>query len=138
MADSPKNMVASVKARLLTISGEQGRAFDLLLVRFALNGCFFAWSLSPRRDSYIFKGGMLVTQWLEQENRETRDIDLLGFGPDDEAAVTAIFAEIMTIRTVTALSSTSMRLQPAGSAKSRNMRVFASRAQPISSAPVSR
>ena len=32
-------------------------------------------------------------------NRETRDIDFLGFGPPDEAAITAVFAEIMTIET---------------------------------------
>jgi predicted nucleotidyltransferase component of viral defense system len=92
-------MAASVKARLLTMSREQGRAFDLLLVRFALERLLFRLSLSPHRDNYVLKGGMLVTQWLEHDNRETRDIDFLGFGPDDEAAITAIFAEIMTIET---------------------------------------
>src|SRR5690606_15230284 len=99
MADSPKNMAASVKARLLTMSREQGRAFDLLLVRFALERLLFRLSLSPHRDNYVLKGGMLVTQWLKHDNRETRDIDFLGFGPDDKASITAIFAEIMTIET---------------------------------------
>jgi predicted nucleotidyltransferase component of viral defense system len=81
------------------MSREQGRAFDLLLVRFALERLLFRLSLSPHRDNYVLKGGMLVAQWLEHDNRETRDIDFLGFGPDDEAAITAIFAEIMTIET---------------------------------------
>lgn len=70
MADSPKNMAASVKARLLTMSREQGRAFDLLLVRFALERLLFRLSLSPHRDNYVLKGGMLVTQWLKHDNRE--------------------------------------------------------------------
>lgn len=99
MVDGPKNMAASVKARLLTMAREQNRAFDLLLVRFALERLLFRLSLSSHRESYVLKGGMLVTQWLEHDNRETRDIDFLGFGPPDEAAITAVFAEIMTIET---------------------------------------
>ena len=97
MAERPKNIAASVKARLLTMSREQGRAFDLLLVRFALERLLFRLSCSAHRDNYVLKGGMLVTQWLEHDNRETRDIDFLGFGPADEASIKAIFAEIMTI-----------------------------------------
>jgi predicted nucleotidyltransferase component of viral defense system len=96
MADGPKNMAASVKARLLAMSREEGRAFDLLLVRYALERLLFRLSISPHRENYILKGGMLVTQWLEHSNRETRDIDFLGFGPDDEEAIKAIFAEVMS------------------------------------------
>ena len=97
MADGPKNIAASVKARLLAIAREQGRVFDILLVRFALERLLFRLSRSTHRDNYVLKGGMLVTQWLEHDNRETRDIDFLGFGPDDEAAIKVIFAEIMKI-----------------------------------------
>lgn len=104
MADGPKNMAASIKARLLNMSREQGRAFDLLLVRFALERLLFRLSISPHRDNYILKGGMLVTQWLEHDNRETRDIDFLGFGPDEEEAILAVFAEIMAIETGDGLS----------------------------------
>jgi predicted nucleotidyltransferase component of viral defense system len=97
MADGPKNIAASVKARLLTMARDQGRAFDLLLLRFTLERLLFRLSRSGYRDDYILKGGMLVTQWLEHDNRETRDIDFLGFGPGDEQAITAAFADIMTI-----------------------------------------
>lgn len=97
MADGLKNMAASVKARLLAMAREQSRPFDILLVRFALERLLFRLSLSKHRDNYILKGGMLVTQWLDHNNRETRDIDFLGFGPNDEAAIKAIFSEIMMI-----------------------------------------
>src|SRR3546814_4286758 len=40
---------------------------------------------------------MLVTQWLDNDNRETRDIDFLGFGPDGPDTIKAIFAGIMAI-----------------------------------------
>jgi len=97
MAESPKNLAASVKQRLMNMARDQNRAFDILLVRFALERLLFRLSLSAYRDNYVLKGGMLVTQWLEHGNRETRDMDFLGFGEADAEAIKAIFAEIMTI-----------------------------------------
>ena len=97
MADVPKNRAASVKQHLLNISRAQGRGFDILLVRFALERLLFRLSRSAYRDSYILKGGMLVTQWLDHDNRETRDADFLGFGEADAETIKAIFAEIMAI-----------------------------------------
>src|SRR3546814_13546281 len=40
---------------------------------------------------------MLVTQWLDHDNRETRDADFLGFGDDDVETIKAVFAQIMAI-----------------------------------------
>jgi predicted nucleotidyltransferase component of viral defense system len=97
MADTPKNIAASVKQRLLNMARAQGRGFDILLVRFALERLLFRLSRSAHRDNYILKGGMLVTQWLDHDNRETRDADFLGFGEADVETIKAIFAEIMAI-----------------------------------------
>jgi hypothetical protein len=97
MADSPTNMAASIKDRLLTLARAEGRSFDILLVRFALERLLFRLSQSHYRDRYVLKGGMLVTGWLDHGNRETRDIDFLGFGASDGDAIKAIFAKIMTI-----------------------------------------
>jgi predicted nucleotidyltransferase component of viral defense system len=97
MADAPKNRAASVKQRLLNMARTQGRGFDILLVRFVLERLLFRLSRSAYRDRYILKGGMLVTQWLDHDNRETRDADFLGFGESDAETIKAIFAEIMSI-----------------------------------------
>lgn len=97
MADMPKNIAASVKQRLLNMARAQGRGFDILLVRFALERLLFRLSQSAHRDNYILKGGMLVTQWLDHDNRETRDADFLGFGEADVETIKTIFAEIMAI-----------------------------------------
>jgi hypothetical protein len=40
---------------------------------------------------------MLVTIWLAESNRETRDADFLGYGDGSEATIRATFAEIMAI-----------------------------------------
>lgn len=97
MADTPSNIAASVKQRLLNMARTQSRGFDILLVRFALERLLFRLSQSTHRDNYILKGGMLVTQWLDHDNRETRDADFLGFGEADSEAIKAIFAQIMAI-----------------------------------------
>jgi predicted nucleotidyltransferase component of viral defense system len=97
MADAPKNIAASVKQRLLNMARTKGRGFDILLMRFALERLLFRLSQSAHRDNYVLKGGMLVTQWLDHDNRETRDADFLGFGEADIATITTIFAEIMAI-----------------------------------------
>lgn len=97
MGERPTNIAASVKARLLNLARAQDRGFDILLVRFALERLLFRLSRSQYRDNYILKGGMLVTQWLDHDNRETRDIDFLGFGPDAPDVIKEVFAEIMAI-----------------------------------------
>jgi predicted nucleotidyltransferase component of viral defense system len=97
MADAPTNIAASVKQRLFNMARTQGRGFDILLVRFALERLLFRLSQSAHRENYILKGGMLVTQWLDHDNRETRDADFLGFGEADVETIKAIFAEIMAI-----------------------------------------
>ena len=97
MAELPKNLAASVKTRLLNLAREEGRNFDILLVRFALERLLFRLAQSEHRDRYVLKGGMLVTHWLDHNNRETRDMDFLGFGPDDQETLRAIFAGVMSI-----------------------------------------
>ena len=98
MADNAKNIAASIKQRLRNMARAEDRAFDILLVRFALERLLFRLSQSSYRDNYILKGGMLVTQWLDHNNRETRDADFLGFGEADVDAIKTIFAEIMMIK----------------------------------------
>lgn len=97
MADGYGNIAASVKQRLLNIARAQHRVFDIVLIRFALERLLFRLSKSAYRERYILKGGMLVTQWLDHDNRETRDIDFLGFGANHPDALRTIFAEIMSI-----------------------------------------
>jgi hypothetical protein len=51
MADPTKNIAASVKDRLLNMARKEGRSFDILLVRFALERLLFRLSKSPHRDN---------------------------------------------------------------------------------------
>ncbi len=97
MAKTPTNMARSVKDRLLNIARQEGRVFDVLLVRFALERLLYRLSISVHRDRFVLKGGMLVTVWVEDDNRVTRDADFLGHGDSDPERLAADFREIMAI-----------------------------------------
>lgn len=45
----------------------------------------------------MLKGAMLVTTWLDNAHRPTRDVDLLGFGSSQADDILAVFQEICAI-----------------------------------------
>ena len=97
MARPVTNRAASIKQKLLNLAREQGRVYEVVLVRYALERLLYRLSISEHRDRFILKGGMLVTLWLENSNRETRDADFLGFGDADQGRLKADFAAVMQI-----------------------------------------
>jgi predicted nucleotidyltransferase component of viral defense system len=96
MAKKVKNIGASVRARLLKLSKEQGQSFELVLTRFALERLLFRLSQSRFADRFVLKGAMLLMSWLEEPHRGTRDLDLLGFGDPTPDAMLQTFREILT------------------------------------------
>ncbi|MES2481085.1 MAG: nucleotidyl transferase AbiEii/AbiGii toxin family protein, partial [Pseudomonadota bacterium] len=77
------NLPASILARLLNLAKERGDDYTLLLNRFALERLLCRISLSPYADRFLLKGALLFSLWYNDPHRPTRDVDLLGFGPDD-------------------------------------------------------
>lgn len=92
MAREPVNLAASVKDRLLNLARRDGRVFDVVLVRYALERLLCRLSVSQHRDRFVLKGGMLVTIWLAGDNCEIRDADFLGHGDASEATIRATLA----------------------------------------------
>jgi predicted nucleotidyltransferase component of viral defense system len=95
MAEGRRSSAASIRQRLLEIARTEGRVHEVVLVRYALERLLFRLSRSTHRDRFALKGGMLVTRWLDGGNRETRDVDFLGFGASALDELRATFAEIM-------------------------------------------
>lgn len=94
MPDRPRNMGASVRARLLNLARQRNQPFELLLTRYVLERLLYRLASTRHRDRFVLKGAMLMAAWFDDPLRPTRDIDLLGFGDPEPDAVLAVFREI--------------------------------------------
>lgn len=88
------NLSASILARLLTLAKLRGDDYNLLLNRFGMERLLARVSASPHADRFLLKGALLFALWYDTPHRPTKDADLLGFGPDDEANLIATFRDI--------------------------------------------
>jgi hypothetical protein len=91
------NLSASILARLLTLAKQRGDDYNLLLNRFCMERLLARVSVSPHADRFLLKGALLFALWYGIPHRPTRDADLLGHGPDDEADLIATFREVATL-----------------------------------------
>jgi len=92
--NQPRNLAASVRQRLLNIAKRDGEAFDLVLTRYALERLLYRLGKSPYSHKFLLKGAMLFAAWDGAPHRPTRDLDLLGFGPNDLPEVQEIFQKV--------------------------------------------
>lgn len=97
MARQPRDIGASVRARLLTLAREKGQVFDLLLTRYANERLLYRLSTTSHRDRFVLKGAMLMTTWFDDPHRPTRDVDFLGYGDPAPEPMLAVFREICAI-----------------------------------------
>ena len=88
------NLSASILARLLTLAKQRGDDYNLLLNRFGMERLLARVSMSPHADRFLLKGALLFALWYDTPHRPTKDADLLGFGPGDEANLIATFRDI--------------------------------------------
>ena len=91
---SPKDVAASVRARLMNVARANGEAFDLVLVRFALERLLYRLSQSSYREQFVVKGAMMFQVWSNLLHRPTRDLDLLGSGEPHMEDFVACFREL--------------------------------------------
>ena len=94
MKDKPRNMAASVRARLRNIATARGDDFQLVLTRYCLERLLYRLSCSEHGREFILKGAMLFPLWLGQYHRPTNDLDLLGRGEDSVERFEAIFRAV--------------------------------------------
>ncbi|MCR5857459.1 nucleotidyl transferase AbiEii/AbiGii toxin family protein [Mesorhizobium sp. J428] len=95
MAKEIRNIGASVRARLLQLSRQNGQSFELVLTRFALERLLFRLGQSRHSNRFVLKGAMLFMSWFDDPHRGTRDLDLLGFGDPEPEEMLETFREIL-------------------------------------------
>ena len=94
MAREPRNVAASIRARLQDLAREQQADFQRVLTRYVLERLLFRLSVSPHKDLFVLKGAMLYAAWLADPFRTTRDLDLLAFADREIAPLLEIFRNI--------------------------------------------
>ncbi len=98
MSQTGRNTAASARQRLSRIAADRGVDFQQVLVSYAVERLLYRLSVSAHARSFILKGATLFTLWEGFPHRQTRDLDLLGFGESTVAHLESTFREI--IRTV--------------------------------------
>jgi hypothetical protein len=88
---------ASIKARLLNKVKETGGEFELFLVRYACERFLYRLGASVMRDRFILKGAGLLTLWMNDPYRSTRDVDLLAIGSSDTTSIIKIMNVICSV-----------------------------------------
>jgi predicted nucleotidyltransferase component of viral defense system len=98
-ASEVKNYGMSVKGKLLNISRESGREYNLIVTRYFQERLLYRLSISRYHDSFYLKGGALLYAFDKMSARPTLDIDFLGKDISRETEnIASIFAEICAIR----------------------------------------
>jgi hypothetical protein len=77
---TPKNIAASVRARLLSLARERGEDFQLALTRYANERLLYRLTQSSHAPRFVLKGAALFTMWTGELHRATRDLDLQEYG----------------------------------------------------------
>ncbi|MBP8882281.1 MAG: nucleotidyl transferase AbiEii/AbiGii toxin family protein [Kofleriaceae bacterium] len=93
----PKDIGASVRARLLRVARDQGEDFQLVLMRYANERLLFRLASSRYAERFVLKGAALFTLWTGKPHRATRDLDLLGFGDPGVDHMRGVFSEVLTL-----------------------------------------
>lgn len=96
MKKGPRNLGASVRARLLRLAHERGEEFQFVLMHFVLERVLYRLSVSDRSGDFVLKGAMLLEALMEVRHRATKDLDLLGFGPNDPQRLVEAFRSILS------------------------------------------
>jgi predicted nucleotidyltransferase component of viral defense system len=97
MAKPLKNMAASVLQRLLDKSRKTGEPYQFLVERYALERMLYRLGCSDHAARFILKGGLLMSVWMDQPYRSTRDADVLAFGESAPENLVSVFGELCSL-----------------------------------------
>ena len=92
--DTPRNVAASVKDRLLQIARTQQEELQSLLTRYAIERFLYRLSQTEHRQHFILKGANVFALWLGATHRPTRDVDFLGYGSDEVESIVEAFQAV--------------------------------------------
>jgi len=97
MTPPPKNVVASILARLRNVAEEAGLSFNDILQAYVIERFLARLARSPHVDSVLLKGALMLRVWGVPRARPTIDIDLLRRGMVDQRALVQLVEQCASI-----------------------------------------
>ena len=97
MTRPTRNLVVSIRQRLLNGARERGEDPQFILQRYAAERFLYRLGESPHRELFVLKGAMLFALWGGSVYRPTRDLDFTGYGSDKIEAVLDRIRDICTV-----------------------------------------
>jgi hypothetical protein len=92
--ETPKNLAASVRQRLMNVAQADKEDFQYVLMRYGLERFLYRLSKSKDAGRFVLKGAMLFQLWSDAPHRPTRDLDLLATGAPSITDFEATFRQI--------------------------------------------
>lgn len=93
----PKNIAASVRARLTEFARKHTEELQAVLTRYAIERFLYRLSVSAHAENFILKGATLFQLWTAEPHRATKDVDLLGTGESSLERLTEVMSVICAI-----------------------------------------
>src|SRR6266851_1965842 len=97
MTAAPKNVVASVLARLRNVAESRGSSFNDILQSYVMERFLARLARSSYADGVLLKGALMLRVWGVSRARPTMDIDLLRRGVADQASLVQLVAKCAVI-----------------------------------------
>lgn len=97
MSQTNEGKIASIRQKLFNLSKDRNEDFQFLLTKYGLERFLYRISQSKYRNQFILKGALLFLVWEGEAYRQTRDMDLLGFGQNTANNLNSIFQELCLI-----------------------------------------
>ena len=94
----PKNIEASVRARLQNKAQETGRPFAEVFQYYGMERFLFRLSKSKYSDAFILKGALMFAAWQMPERRITLDIDLLARHGNEIETIEGAIKDICAVK----------------------------------------
>ncbi|MBU0502625.1 MAG: nucleotidyl transferase AbiEii/AbiGii toxin family protein [Candidatus Margulisbacteria bacterium] len=94
MKKAPKNIPASIRARLQNIATETKRPFSEVLQYYAMERFLYRFSQSEYAEQFILKGALMFTVWQVPERRATLDIDFSACFDNKVAAIENVIKNV--------------------------------------------
>jgi Nucleotidyl transferase AbiEii toxin, Type IV TA system len=90
----PKNVAASVRQKLPSLSKERGEEFQFILSEYAIERLLYRIGCSKHSERFVLKGAKLFSLWADQPHRATWDLDLLSKADSSVEKLGQAFHEI--------------------------------------------